>query len=112
MMPTRFPEALPGINADVILSRFRAEKAVFLRDKEMTIFFDSMAHHFSEHASQAVSRGSEAALIPLEKRATLTQPLSQNAPKPAQNFTGADMTQGFRVLPSAHAHFPGHFSLV
>jgi len=49
-----------------------------------------MAHLFSEHASQAVSRDSEAALIPLEKRATLAQPLRQNASKPARIFTGAD----------------------
>jgi putative transposase len=56
----------------------------------MSIFFVSMAHHFSEHASQAVSRESEAALIPLEKHATLAQPLSQNTPKSARNSTGAD----------------------
>jgi hypothetical protein len=49
-----------------------------------------MAYHLPEHASQAVSRGSVAALIPLEKRAKLTQPLSQNAPKSAQKLTGAD----------------------
>jgi len=56
----------------------------FSRVKEMTIFFASMAHLFPKHASQAVSR-------PLEKRATLAQPLRQNAPKPAQIFTGADI---------------------
>ena len=50
-----------------------------------------MAHQFSEHASQAVSRGSVAALIPLEKHATLARPLSQNAPKPARIFTGTDI---------------------
>jgi hypothetical protein len=60
------------------------------REKEMIIFFASMAHYFSEHASQAVSRESVAALIPLEKRAKLTQPLSQNTPKSARNSTGAD----------------------
>jgi hypothetical protein len=30
--------------------------AAFWREKEMTIFFASMAHHLPEHASQAVSR--------------------------------------------------------
>jgi hypothetical protein len=30
-------------------------------------FFVSIAHHVPEHASQAASRGSEAALTPLEK---------------------------------------------
>jgi hypothetical protein len=64
--------------------------AAFWREKEMIIFFASMAHHFSEHASQAVSRESVAALIPLEKHATLAQPLSQNTLKSARNFTGAD----------------------
>src|SRR5258708_32954559 len=53
-----------------------------------------MARHFSEHASQAVSRGSVAALISLEKRAKLAQPLSQNAPKPARNYVGADSAIG------------------
>jgi hypothetical protein len=91
--------ALGDINAGVIPSRFRAEKTAFGREKEMTIFFASMAHHFSEHASLAVSRGSVAALISLEKRAILTQPLSQNTPKSAQNFTGADTRAGC-VLPS------------
>jgi hypothetical protein len=66
-----------SINADVIPSRFRAEMTAFRREKEMTIFFVSMAHHFSEHASQVVSRGSVAALIPLEKHAKLAQPLRQ-----------------------------------
>ncbi len=56
----------------------------------MIIFFVSMAHHFSEHSSQAVSRESVAALIPLEKSATLAQPLSQNTSKSAQKLTGAD----------------------
>jgi hypothetical protein len=56
-----------------------------------------MAHHFSEHASQAVSRESEAALIPLEKHATLAQPLSQNTPKSARNSTGADTGIGFAI---------------
>jgi hypothetical protein len=40
----------------------------------MTIFFASMAHLFPEHASQAVSRESKAALTPLEKRATRAAP--------------------------------------
>src|SRR5579875_473406 len=78
------------ISADVITRRFRAKIAAFWREKEMTIFFASMAHHFSEHAFQAVSRESIAALIPLEKHATLTQPLRQNTSKSARNFTGAD----------------------
>jgi hypothetical protein len=56
----------------------------------MTIFFASMAHHFSEHASQGVSRGRVATLIPFEKRAPLVQPLSQNTSQPAQKSTGAD----------------------
>jgi len=56
----------------------------------MIIFFASMAYHFPEQASQAVSRESTAALIPLEKSAKLTRPLRQNIPKSAQNFTGAD----------------------
>ncbi|OLB55676.1 MAG: hypothetical protein AUG45_13620 [Ktedonobacter sp. 13_1_20CM_3_54_15] len=56
----------------------------FWREKEMIIFFASMAHHSPKHAFQAVSRESGAALIPLEKRATLAQPLSQNTPKSAQ----------------------------
>ena len=68
-----------AINADVITRRFRAEIAAFCREKGMTIFFASMAPHFSEHASQAMSRESVATLIPLEKHATLAQPLSQNA---------------------------------
>jgi hypothetical protein len=68
----------------------------FWREKAMTIFFTSMAHHFSEHASQVVSRGSVAALIPLEKRATLAQPLSQNTPKSAQKSIGADTFKGSR----------------
>ena len=80
------------INADVITRRFRAEMAAFWREKEMIIFFASMAHHFSEHASQVVSRESVAALIPLEKHATLAQPLSQNTLKSARNFIGADNT--------------------
>jgi hypothetical protein len=63
---------------------------LFQKRKEMIIFFVSMAHHFSEHASQAVSRESVAALIPLEKHAPLAQPLSQNTPKSAQKLTGAD----------------------
>jgi hypothetical protein len=46
----------PCINADVITRRLKAEMAAFWREKEMIIFFVSMAHHFSEHASQAVSR--------------------------------------------------------
>jgi hypothetical protein len=50
----------------------------FWREKEMSIFFVSMAHHFPEPASQGMSRGSEAALISLERHATLTQPLRQN----------------------------------
>jgi hypothetical protein len=50
----------------------------------MIIFFASIAHHLPEHASQAVSRESVAALIPLEKRAKLAQPLRQNTQKPAQ----------------------------
>ncbi len=62
----------------------------FWREKEMSIFFVSMAHHFPEPASQAMSRGSEAALISLERRATLTQPLRQNTPQSARNFIGAD----------------------
>jgi hypothetical protein len=49
----------------------------------MIIFFASMAHHFPEHASQA-------ALRPLEMHAKLAQPLSQNTPKPARNYVGAD----------------------
>lgn len=49
-------------------------------EKNMLIFFVSMAHHFPEHASQAVSRESEAALIPLEKHARLDQPLRQHTP--------------------------------
>lgn len=49
-----------------------------------------MAHYFFEHASQAVSRESEAALIPFEKHAILTQPLGKNTPKPAQKSTGTD----------------------
>jgi len=49
-----------------------------------------MAHHFPEHASQAVSRGSVAALIPLEKHARLAQPLRQKRLMSAQNTTGAD----------------------
>jgi hypothetical protein len=56
----------------------------FWREKEMIIFFASIAHHLPEHASQAVSRESVAALIPLEKRAKLAQPLSQNTQKSAQ----------------------------
>ncbi len=56
----------------------------------MIIFFASMAHYFSEHASQAVSRESVAALIPLEKHVKLAQPLSQKALKSARNFTGAN----------------------
>ncbi len=56
----------------------------------MIIFFASMAHHFSEPASQVMSRESIAALIPLEKQAPLAQPLSQNTLKSARNFTGAD----------------------
>ena len=83
------------INAGVIPSRFRAEMTAFLREKEMTIFFASMAHHFSEHASHAVSRGSVAALIPREKRAKLAQPLRQNAPKPARIFTGTDTERSY-----------------
>jgi len=56
----------------------------------MAILFVSMVYHFPEHASQAVSRVSEAALIPLEKHARLAQPLRQNTPMSAQNKTGAD----------------------
>ena len=57
----------------------------------MIIFFASMAHQSSEHASHAVSRESGAALIPREKRAKLAQPLGQNTLKSARNFTGADI---------------------
>ena len=71
----------------------------FWKEKEMIIFFASMAHHFPEHASQAVSRRSVAALIPLEKRATLAQLLSQYAPKPAQKLTGADTVHFGHVMP-------------
>jgi hypothetical protein len=60
----------------------------------MIIFFASMAYYFSEHASQAVSRESVAALTPLEKHAPLAQPLSQNTPKSARNSTGADNSHG------------------
>jgi hypothetical protein len=70
----------------------------------MIIFFVSMAHHFSEHASQAVSRESVAALIPLEKRATLAQPLSQNTPKSAQKLTGADTLHGKLRMRAFHYH--------
>ena len=56
----------------------------------MIIFFASMVQKFAELASQAVSRESVAALILLEKSATLAAPLRQNTPKPAQNSTGAD----------------------
>jgi Transposase len=62
----------------------------FWRTKEMIIFFASMAYHVSEHASHMVSRGSIAALMPYEKRATLPQSLSQNALKPARNCVGSD----------------------
>jgi hypothetical protein len=55
-----------------------------LKKKSNDHFFASMAHHFFEHASQAVSRESEATLIPLEKHATLTQPLKQNTHKLAR----------------------------
>ncbi len=89
-----------SINADVITRRFRAEMAAFWRKKEMTIFFASMAHHFSEHASQVVSRGSVAALIPLEKHATLAHPLRQNLLKSARNFTGADSSSCLHSHPA------------
>jgi hypothetical protein len=54
--------ASPDINADIITRWFRAERAGFCREKEMFIFSASMVHHFSEHASQGVSRESEAYL--------------------------------------------------
>jgi Rad3-related DNA helicase len=56
----------------------------FWREKEMIIFFASIAHHLPEHASQAVSRPLSFPLISLEKRAKLAQPLSQNTQKSAQ----------------------------
>jgi hypothetical protein len=54
-----------------------------------------MAHLFPEHASQAVLRPLRYPLILLEKRATLAQPLRQNAPKPVRIFTGADIVSFF-----------------
>src|SRR5205807_5658736 len=105
LAPTTFPLLLAQqgafyINANVIPSRFRAEMTAFRRKKEMTIFFASMAHHFSEHASQVVSRGSVAALIPLEKHATLAHPLRQNLLKSARNFTGADSSSCLHSHPA------------
>ena len=93
-----------SINADVIPSRFRAEMTAFWKEKEMTIFFVSIAHHFSERASQVVSRGSVAALIPHEKSATLTQPLKENTHKSARNYTGADMEEELDPFYPISAH--------
>ena len=59
---------------------------------------DSKCIHFSEHASQAVSRGSGAALKPFEKHARLAQPLRQNTLQSARIFTGADTDQTKRQL--------------
>jgi len=38
-----------------------------MRREKQDHFFVSIAHHVPEHASQAASRGSEAAMTPLEK---------------------------------------------
>jgi hypothetical protein len=69
-----------SIHADVNTRRRRAERTAFWREKDMSIFFVSKAHHFPEHASQAVSRGSEAALISLEKRAPLGSAIETKQP--------------------------------
>jgi hypothetical protein len=73
------------VTPTVILRRQRREMNASREEKNMLIFFVSMAHHFPEHASQAVSRESEAALIPLETHARLAQPLRQHTPLLAQN---------------------------
>jgi hypothetical protein len=59
---TKYSNIGHGINAGGIPSRFRAETTAFWREKEMTIFFVSMAHQFPEHAYQAVSRVSDSGL--------------------------------------------------
>ena len=75
----------------------------FWTEKEMIIFFVSMAYHFSEQASHLVSRESVAALIPGEKPATLPESLSQNAPGSARICVGLDNHLVFCVIERCQA---------
>lgn len=78
-----------AMSADGVASRLSVDWPALLRAKELPMFFVSMACHFSEYPSQAISRGS----IPREKCAPLTQSMSQNASPSTQHSIGADILE-------------------
>jgi len=56
-------------------------------EKNNDHFFASMAQKYSEQASQLVSRSLHFSLTPVEKPATLAQPLKKNISQSAQVYT-------------------------